>query len=213
VRGLLALIAFCGAGMVIVDVSRAQTAFSGTFTFGADGNFARSNLIARCNSELSNKIGNLLQRTASFVYKNCDRAVPNIPHDVIGRLYQEELLMLVLVRHAENITYMSNFQINKVLENIIYIAEQANLYIDQQAPWSLKNTDIERMNLVLYCLLELVRNIAIMLLPFTPDAAEKMLNQLGVPDNERSFDHLGYEYALKPEAGIQEPMPIFPRLI
>lgn len=41
-------------------------------TFGADGNFARSNLITRINSELSNKIGNLLQRTTSFVYKNND---------------------------------------------------------------------------------------------------------------------------------------------
>ncbi len=181
-------------------------------TFGNDGNFAKQNLVTRNNSELSNKIGNLLQRTSSFVYKNCDQKIPEVSSEYIDELYKSDMFKNILKAQESSASAMEQFQINKVLDNIINIAEQANLYIDTEAPWALKKTDPEKMGQVLYNLLEVIRHIAIMLQPFVPDAASKMLDQLNIHADERSFSNLTAEFALKSGEVINEPQPIFPRL-
>ncbi|GAB4162206.1 MAG: methionine--tRNA ligase [Rickettsiaceae bacterium] len=181
-------------------------------TFGNDGNFSRDSLIMRNNSELANKIGNLLQRTSSFVFKHCNERIPELDSAYIEEVYKLPLMQEVLQAHKQNVVAMQAFQINKVLDNIIHIAEQANVYIDKEAPWALKNTDPERMKEILYFLLEVIRHLGIMLQPFIPYSAEKILDQLKVPKNERSFANLTKEFALSPATPISQPTPIFPRL-
>ncbi|MCC8468185.1 MAG: methionine--tRNA ligase [Rickettsia endosymbiont of Eriopis connexa] len=180
-------------------------------TFGADGNFARSNLVTRINSELSNKIGNLLQRTTAFVYKNNDGKVPLLTQDVIDKIYELPILKTASKFAEQNILLMEKTEINKILESIINLAEEANIYIDSEAPWNLKKTDPDKMLEVLYTLLEVLRYIAIMLLPFIPNSANKMLDQLGVHKEERLFKHLGCDYALRAGSDILEPTIIFPK--
>ncbi|WP_064429535.1 methionine--tRNA ligase [Rickettsia sp. Tenjiku01] len=180
-------------------------------TFGMDGNFARSNLITRINSELSNKIGNLLQRTTSFVYKNNDATVPLLTQGVIDKIYELPILKTASKFVEQNILLMDKTEINKILENIINLAEEANIYIDSQAPWNLKKTDPDKMLEVLYALLEVLRYIAIMLLPFIPSSANKMLDQLGVNKEERLFKHLIRDYTLTAGSNILEPTIIFPK--
>jgi methionyl-tRNA synthetase len=180
-------------------------------TFGNDGNFSKENLITRNNSELANKIGNLLQRTSSFVFKHCNASIPPVLPSYIDEAYNTPLLLDILSIQQQNITAMKEFQINKVLDNIIHITDQANIYIDKEAPWSLKNTDTIKMNQVLYNLLESLRFIGIMLQPFVPDSASKILDQLNVAKDQRSFSHLNKKYALKPSSAIMQPIPIFPR--
>ena len=180
-------------------------------TFGADGNFARSNLITLINSELSNKIGNLLQRTTSFVYKNNDGKVPLIEQNIIDKIYELPILKTASKFAEQNVLLMEKTEINKILENIINLAEEANIYIDSEAPWNLKKTDPDKMLEVLYTLLEVLRYIAIMLQPFIPSSANKMLDQLGVNKEERLFKHLGCDYALRAGSDILEPTIIFPR--
>ncbi|RTK93345.1 MAG: methionine--tRNA ligase [Rickettsiales bacterium] len=181
-------------------------------TFGSDGNFSRESLITRSNSELANKIGNLLQRTSSFVFKNCDGAIPQISSDQLNDIYNSSIIMEILSMHQQNIKAMENFQINIVLENIIKITDLGNILIDKEAPWSLKNTDPERMLIILYTILETMRYIGIMLQPFIPDSAEKILDQLGVNPHERSFSNLTKEFALQPSSPLKQPIPIFPRI-
>ncbi len=181
-------------------------------TFGSDGNFSRSNFINRINSELSNKIGNLLQRTTSFIYKSNDGKVPAITQDAINKLYELPLLKTAINSAKQNILLMDKTEINKILDKIINLAEEANIYIDSEAPWNLKKTDPEKMLEVLYALLETLRYIAIMLQPFVPSSASKMLNQLGINTEERLFKHLSREFALKPDAAILEPVIVFLRV-
>lgn len=180
-------------------------------TFGSDGNFSRSSLINRINSELSNKIGNLVQRTLSFVFKQCDAKIPEVEQNFASLAYKSTLLQYAVNAAQTNIKLMGNFEINAVLDNILNIAEQANIYIDNQAPWQLKKTDIIKMNEVLYTLLETIRFIGLMLQPFMPDAACKILDQLGVGARARDFAHLSENFALQPGSVILEPTPIFPR--
>lgn len=180
--------------------------------FGNDGNYAKDNLVQRNNSELANKIGNLIQRTCAFVYKNCERTVPNVSEQFIDELYKTEYFQNILSKVVDNSRFMEEFKINSVLDNIIQITEQANLFIDQAAPWNLKNSDPEKMDQVLYQLLETIRFIGIMLQPFVPNAAEQILNQLLIDNTQRNFSNLTREFAIKCQQHLQEPKAIFPRI-
>ena len=180
--------------------------------FGNDGNFSKDNLVTRNNSELANKIGNLLQRTSAFVYKNCEQKVPQVNSDYITEFYSSELMQEIHSIIQDNAARMESFQINKVLDNIIHITERANIYIDHEAPWALRKTDTDKMNQVLYSLLEMLRYIAIMLQPFVPNAAQNMLEQLNIPKDQRNFAQLNQQFALVSGANINEPKPVFPRI-
>ena len=184
--------------------------------FGNDGNFSRDRLITVINSELANTIGNLAQRTLSMIAKNCNESVPT-PDSATLQPADKELLDLVHVTRAGTAEQtrrdMQECKFDVVMGGILTMAHQANAYIDAQAPWGLKKTDPARMQSVLYYLAEAIRCIAIMLQPFTPDAAGKMLDQLAVPQDKRLFKHLAPEYALTPGTPLPKPEGVFPRLV
>ncbi len=179
--------------------------------FGSDGNYSRSSLINRVNSELSNKIGNLLHRTLVFVYKNSDAKIPSISKEYINNVDQSPLIKMAQQIMLQNLALMDIFNINSVLDNIIILTEKANIYIDREAPWQLKKTDPIRMNEVMYTLLETLRYIAIMLQPFIPNSANTMLDQLGIPKGQRMFKHLTNEFSLTIGSNISQPKSIFPK--
>jgi methionyl-tRNA synthetase len=180
--------------------------------FGSDGNYSEENLVQRNNSELANKIGNLMQRTCSFIFKNCQESMPNVPVTFIDETYKSEFFIKLQDLVKDSIAEMENYNINSVLDNIIYITEQSNIYIDKEAPWTLKNSDPQRMKEVLYILAEALRYIAILMQPFMPASASIMLDQLGIAADNRQFIHLTREFAIKPASKILQPVGIFPRL-
>ncbi|RYE06324.1 MAG: methionine--tRNA ligase [Rickettsiaceae bacterium] len=180
--------------------------------FGNDGNFSRQSLIDRVNSELSNKIGNLLQRTLVFTFKNNNNKVPNVDQNFIDLTYDTPIIKNAIEVVQANAALMTKFEINAVIDNILSLVEEANCYIDKQAPWKLKIENPQKMLEVLYVLLESLRYIAIMLQPFIPHSAAQMLDQLGITDNDRNFVNLDKSYAMKPNSDLQEPYSIFPRI-
>ena len=173
--------------------------------FGNDGNYSRTLLINRINSELANNIGNLAQRTLSFVQKNADGVVPDVKE------YNSELLQLARSLKKKFVESMEEQDINSVLDGIIHLANEANIYIDQKAPWNLKKTDQEEMKKVLYILLEALRYIGIYLQPFTPQASAKLLDLLSLDRNKRSFADI--DANLVAGTKLPEPEAIFPRFL
>jgi methionyl-tRNA synthetase len=178
--------------------------------FGSDGNYSREALISRVNAELANKIGNLLQRTISLIHQNNNGKVPD-PN--IEEIYTLPLLTNAMAYASKNLQLIDAFNINAVLDNIVVLSEEANIYIDQKAPWKLKNTNPGEMLEVLYALLEALRYIAIMLLPFIPASANKMLDGLGVEKDNRDFSYLNQNYHIKPGTILPTPVPIFPKIV
>ncbi len=177
--------------------------------FGNDGNFTRDSFIKRINSELANNVGNLVQRTLSMIYKHCDGKIPQTSEKMYD---QEELLQFAESLIIKIRTQIDQQLIHIVIEDIIDLSNRANTYIDQQAPWTLKKTDEAKMKSVLYVLAETIRYIAILLQPFVPESAAKILDQLSVSKNERIFEYLNRNYALKAGAEIPEPQGAFPRI-
>jgi methionyl-tRNA synthetase len=165
----------------------------------------------RINAELANNLGNLVQRTLSMIAKNCDGKVPapGVLEDADKALLQKAgQEMLVQVRGE-----FEKMQFSKAIEEFISVSHAANLYIDEQAPWTLKKTNPPRMATVLYVLAEVIRNLGLIIQPFTPVAAQKILDQVAVGAKERDFTFIGEAHALKAGTPLPAPSGVFPRIV
>ena len=178
--------------------------------FGNDGDFSRAAMVGRMNGELANDLGNLAQRVLSMVNKNCGGAVPK--H---GEFNADDDAMLSsahsMIGGVRN--HIDNQAFNEALEVIWLVIRASNAYVDAQAPWKLKKEDPARMETVLYVLAETVRHIAIMLQPFMPGSMGKMLDQLAISHEHRSFGFLGPDHALVSGTALPAPEGVFPRFV
>ncbi len=177
--------------------------------FGNDGDLSRRAIIGRINSDLANGIGNLAQRVLTLVNKNCEGRVP-----VAGSLTDADEALLSAVRGLIG-TVRADFEeqaLHRALEHIWEVVAAADRYIDEMAPWALRKTDAVRMATVLHVLAETIRHLAILLQPFIPGSADKLLGQLAIPEGSRDFIALT---GAPLQAGTVLPKPegVFPRYV
>jgi methionyl-tRNA synthetase len=176
--------------------------------FGNDGDFAEASIAGRINGELANELGNLAQRFLSFIAKNLGGV---LPHPGEFTREDDELLAAACAMLPTYCTALDRQAFHEAIDAIWAVVRAANVYVDKQAPWSLRRTNPERMNTVLYVLAETVRHIAILMQPFCPTATGKMLDQLAVPADQRSFAHLQLTYSVKGGTALPAPSGVFPR--
>lgn len=176
--------------------------------FGQDGEYSRESMINRINSELANDYGNLVQRVLSQISKNCGAKVPE--H---GAFTPADEALLSAARNLLPISRAEIEQqsINKMLDAIWKVIGDANRYVDEQAPWALKKTDVARMNAVLYVLAEVIRHLAILTQPVMPAASGKILDQLAVDTAARNFAALATPLTVGTELPV--PQGVFPRFV
>ena len=174
--------------------------------FGNDGDFSPKALISRMNTELANDLGNLCQRSVSLIARNCGGVLPasQPPTEEDAALLAQAAALPDLLRAR-----MDRQALNDALEEVWKVIRAANGYIDRQAPWALKKTDINRMEAVLRVLVDVMRPIAILLQPFMPDSMGRMLDQLGVPAEARTIAAL--DTALPGGTTLPAPAGVFPR--
>ncbi len=154
---------------------------------GQDGSFSTDALMQRINGELVNNIGNLVQRVVSFAYKHCDAVVPE------GNDFTDEDTHLLNQCHnAIDIIrdLMSKYKINDALNIILALGHNANAYVEQNAPWKLKNENPIRMKTVIFVLIENIRVIGILLQPFIPDGASTILNTIYKEGKDIQFSNI-----------------------
>jgi methionyl-tRNA synthetase len=178
--------------------------------FGNDGDFSRSAMIRRINSELANDLGNLAQRSLAMINKNCGAKVPNRGVFTNGdeAFLAKAQALLGQVRLEFDVQAF-----HKVLDHLWSVIGESNRYIDEQAPWALRKTDPARMETVLYVMAEVLRHLAILIQPFMPDAMSKLLDQLAVPAQDRNFAALTQAHALRPGTPLPAPQGVFPRYV
>jgi methionyl-tRNA synthetase len=178
--------------------------------FGNDGDFSRSAMVRRINSELANDLGNLAQRSLAMINKNCGAKVPNrgVFTDGDEAFLAKAQALLGQVRAECDVQAF-----HKALDHLWFVIGESNRYIDEQAPWALRKTDPARMETVRYVLAEVLRHLAILVQPFMPDAMSKLLDQLAVPEHERDCAALTAGHALKAGMPLPAPQGIFPRYV
>jgi methionyl-tRNA synthetase len=182
--------------------------------FGQDGSYSAEAIVSRVNADLSNSFGNLAQRTLSFIAKNCEGVLPSG-----GKEDAADAELLDTVRRATAEELPDAFQdlaLSQGIEAWLKAVFACNQYIDAQAPWALRKTDPERMTAVLATLYAAIADLAIAILPVIPASASRLLDQMGVPESERSFAALAeqgrYERLAQSGFRLDPPKPVFPRL-
>lgn len=176
--------------------------------FGSDGDFSRTALIGRMNSELANDLGNLAQRTLSMIHKNCHAQVSE-KGDLVRE--DEDLLHKAEAILGQVRACMDRQAFHEALESVWQVVRAANAYVDHQAPWVLRRTDVRRMGTVLWVLAETIRHVALVLQPFIPNGASRILDQLSIPHGRRMFAYCSIRGALESGTALPVPQGVFPR--
>jgi methionyl-tRNA synthetase len=162
--------------------------------FGYDGDFSWDSYFNRSNSELGDKLGNLLNRTVSMT----ERYLGGVLETKGAALPQDASLRESVGGLADRIApLMERNEFHTVLSEIWKAVTATNGHIEASAPWTLsKQGRKDEVAGVLYRSAEALRILAILLTPFIPSTAKRILEQLGIPDcpvrleNARTWEYI-----------------------
>jgi methionyl-tRNA synthetase len=173
---------------------------------GDDGDFSRGRFVEVYNSELANNFGNLVNRVLMMVDRYLDGKVAGKERNAELSDQIEDLWK----KYREN---MDEFNIKVAIEQAVELTDHANKYVEDQKPWALAKLDKEALEAVLYNLLEMVRNAALMLWPVIPGKAEDVLKRLGLSGEVgKDCGYGDYHGFIKDGTKVESGDPLFPRL-
>ena len=157
--------------------------------FENDGNITWELVTERLNSELANTLGNLVNRTISMSNKYFGGVVTNTNCDG-GEVFDAELKEVAISTVKKVEDKMDQLRVADAITEIFTLFKRCNKYIDETMPWALAKDESkkERLETVLYNLVEGICIGATLLEPFMPETSEKILAQLNA--KKRAFDEL-----------------------
>ena len=178
----------------------------------SDGIFSPEGFVERYNVDLSNDLGNLLNRTIAMCNKYFNGVVPeyngqqNQVDEEIEKFSEE-----TINKFNEK---MKEFEIANALQEIWNLVSRTNKYIDETTPWTLaKEESTEKLKSCIYHLIENLRRIAILITPFMPETSKKMFEQLGIKDDkQKTWESLMSYTNIKDTKVIDKGEPLFMRL-
>lgn len=176
--------------------------------FSNDGTFTYELFIERCNTDLANVLGNLVNRTITMAHKYFDGIVlePGLVESIDVEFQQKILSVKEKVEQK-----MSELRICDALDEVFEIFKRSNKYIDETTPWILaKEEKKDRLQTVLYNLLEAIRIGNVLLQPFLPETADHIFKQLNTENRSiESINHFdGMDIGIK----LNTPEILFQRI-
>jgi len=175
-----------------------------------DGIISWELVVERINSELANTLGNLVNRTISMSNKYFGGVVTNTG---VTEEVDEDLKNVVLNCRIKVAECMDKLKVADSISEIFTLFKRCNKYIDETMPWALAKdeTKQDRLNTVLYNLVESIVIGASLLESYMPDTSVKILNQLNAA--KRKVTELG-RFGLYPSGNkvTEAPEILFARL-
>ena len=172
--------------------------------YAQDGNYTEDLLIERINSDLANVLGNLVNRTISMGNKYFEGKVTN--KNVTGD-FDDDLKSVIAGVPEKVKKNIDSIHLIDALDAIFDLFRRCNKYIDETTPWVLAKEEDkkDRLETVIYNLLEGIRVGAEILSPFLPETSDKIFSQLNI-------DNHSEEYVSSNEYNLGTPSPLFMRI-
>jgi methionyl-tRNA synthetase len=170
--------------------------------FGQDGSVSTSSFELRYESELANELGNLASRTLAMLQRYRDGAVspgaldPALTADFAGL-------------HERVAEHLERAELTVALDEMWQRVRRLNRYVEEQAPWQLARDEAraEQLDLVLRTLSEGLRVVTVLLWPYLPTSATRLLAALGASD----LSFAGAELGRGRLAQVRPIEPLFPK--
>jgi methionyl-tRNA synthetase len=171
-------------------------------SFGQDGSVSSAGFETRYETELANEYGNLASRTLAMIDSYRDGVVPEAePDAALGADFAG------LVERVCDL--IDRTELTQALEQIWERVRRLNQYVEETRPWDLAKEDVQagRLDQVLYSLAEGLRVTSLLLYPYMPETAGRLLGALGEPGRE-----LGGFGSRPGGQRIERIPPLFPKL-
>ena len=185
--------------------------------YGQDATFSELSLAERINADLSNDLGNLLNRTLGMLGKYTDGKIPAAPDAVADAdLYKasQEVKNAFISLPQKLIKQFDALQFDRALEGILEAVRSVNKYIADTQPWVLAKDESKRaeLNLVLNTCAEALRCASIVLSPVIPTKAQELRQQLGIETAELSLASAANWNLIEGDTQTQTGEPLFPSI-
>ena len=196
--------------IAIAGVDAARYFLFAETTFGQDGDFSTEGLLRRRDSDLANELGNLVSRALTMCEKYCEGKVP-----LVKGLDPESEVIKQAASTAVGKTSkcMEEIDFSGALNSIWVFIKLLNQYVEKTAPWTLaKNNEKEKLDGVIYTMLEGIRIISVLLAPFIPETSEKIVIQLGLEKQTNlQFEEISKWGCLKTGTTVKKGAILFPK--
>lgn len=177
--------------------------------FGQDGDFSQRAFIDRINSELSNDLGNLLNRIIGMSGKYSDFEIDSV--DVLKYHVKELDAMNIVLDSLDS--YMQNLQTHRYLEELWKLFSIGNKAIEEHAPWVKMKEDKKDEALATVALVaNILAKAAIMLHPIMPKTTNTIADALNFTIDNSSYKELVIDKKLLKLFNIKAVPPLFPRV-
>ena len=177
--------------------------------FASDGNYTKELIENSINSDLANVLGNLVNRTIGMINKYNDGVVVNTS---VNEDIDTELIECVLASKTNVTTKMDEYRIADALNQLFDVYRRCNKYIDETMPWVLAKDEAkkDRLNTVLYNLVESIRYATVLLQAFLPDTAKEIFRQLNT--EYTTFDSLDIFGKYQSNTKVNDAKVLFQRI-
>lgn len=143
-----------------------------------DSPYENEAFIQLLNSDLCNTLGNLLSRTTAMINQSFD----SLPAFVGQKTELDKTLINSVIEMPKKIDkYIEALEIHNAINEILVVARNANKYIDDTAPWTLKEQK-EKLGNILHNIYFAIYGISVCLKAFLPSTSKMFLDSLGIED-------------------------------
>ncbi len=169
------------------------------------------------NSELVSIFGNFVNRTWVLMHKLCGGKVPKLHEDLLDE--KDKALEADIKQAKINVeNFIEEYRFRDALFEIIDLSRKGNRYMQEKEPWIVarqltENPDAQKLiDNCLHLCLQLTANLAILINPFLPNTAAKMLHMMKVVEKMLDWENAGKLKLLSVGYSLREPQLLFRKI-